>query len=178
MLTDGHSKGYERIWEYFVGYFMEIIQLWRRLVLKSFSCDNHCLGNAKVTCGPCPAAPVRCMCVWKCSSESVRAVCDLTSPGRKVKLSGRLNAEPRSVQTTFISYITYLSLSLLDRDYRGKASRRRKDVSVASYVISQRRINLNYAVRIVRHKRSRNEKCGMCDSQLRLYLDLVMLPYM
>jgi hypothetical protein len=48
---------------------------------------------------------------------------------------------------------------------------------VAPYVISDRRINLNDALRIFEHKRLRNENCGMCDSQLRLYLGLIMRPY-
>jgi hypothetical protein len=65
-----------------------------------------------------------CVCVWKCSSESVRAVCDLTSPGRKVKLSGHFIAEPRSLFTTFISFIVYLSLSLFDGGCGGKANHR------------------------------------------------------
>ena len=43
--------------------------------------------------------------VWKCSSESVRAVCDLTSPGPKVNLSGHCSAEP--VFCTYYIYLVY-----------------------------------------------------------------------
>jgi hypothetical protein len=152
---------------------------WLLLISKSCSWDNQCLRDATFSCGPCPAATVLCvcLCVWKCSSESVRAVCDLTLPGRKVKLSGHFIVEPRSMFTTFISFITYLSLSLFDRGCGGKANPRRQDVLVARYVISHRRINLNYAVRILKHRCLWNESWGRCDSQLRLYLGLIMLTY-